>query len=254
MSPEAPTLALLLDSPLQSWGGSSRFQRRGAGSHPTKSGIVAILACARGIDKNAPDEERQLAPLAAFLLTTARLPRIQRDWKNQPRLAKDGGILIHSTTRMTDYHTIGGGYDEKREKLNIPRKASGGTFGTVQTWRDYLQDTRFAVFLQGDPVELESCIQELANPKWGLWLGRKCCPPSVPIIGRVHPDSSAAWAWILEKAGFPPETPPSTFERHMEMPPSGGSGDFTLLDQPVSFARREFHSRAVRRLIPGELP
>lgn len=42
------TLALRLSAPLQSWGVNSRFVRRGTGRHPTKSGIVGLLAAALG--------------------------------------------------------------------------------------------------------------------------------------------------------------------------------------------------------------
>jgi len=245
MSPDSPTLAFLLDSPLQSWGESSRFNRRGTGPHPTKSGIVALIACARGIDKHAADEAEQLKPLAALRLTTALIPRLHLDWRGEPRLADDGSLRKHRPLRQTDYHTIGGGFDDKREPLRKPRKAGGGVFDTVQTWRDYLLDTRFGVFLQGDPAELERIRNDFSNPKWGLWLGRKSCIPAVPIHPSLHPDAPAAWSWSMEKAGYSTPGSPEEFDRHVEVP-SAESHDFHLLDQPVSFARREFHERAVR--------
>ena len=42
-------LALLLDGPMQSWGFTSRFTRRTTALHPTKSGVVGLLAAALGI-------------------------------------------------------------------------------------------------------------------------------------------------------------------------------------------------------------
>jgi CRISPR system Cascade subunit CasD len=41
-------LVLTLTGPLQSWGASSRFVRRGTESAPTKSGVLGLLAAAQG--------------------------------------------------------------------------------------------------------------------------------------------------------------------------------------------------------------
>ena len=46
-------LALLLDGPLQSWGFSSRFQRRTTGLHPTKSGVIGMICAAMGLAKGS---------------------------------------------------------------------------------------------------------------------------------------------------------------------------------------------------------
>jgi len=254
MSPDAPTLAFLLDSPLQSWGESSRFNRRDSGPHPTKSGVVALLACARGIDKHAGDEAEQLAPLARLRLATVLLPRIRRNWRREPVVDEDGRVRRHRPLRLTDYHTIGGGFDDKLDALRKPRKATGGVFDTVQTWRDYLLDARFAAFLQGDPRELERCAADFEDPCWGLWLGRKSCVPSVPILPRLLPTFSGAWSFLVERAGFPAETAIEEFERCVEQTAAEAAAGFILLDQPVSFGRREFHARPVRRLRPGEGP
>lgn len=239
MSPELPTLALLLDSPLQSWGERSRFNRRDSGPHPTKSGVVALLAAARGLDKHADDEAEALRPLSALRLATVLLPRCRGNGR--------GATAPVPPSRLTDYQTIGGGYDEKTQTLSIPRKASrGGVFGTVQTWRDYLLDTRFGVLLQGDAAELSRCSASLENPVWGLCLGRKSCPPAVPVTGPVHPSATAAWSWLLQKSGYPSNAAIEDFDRMEELPRDSPDADFHLHDQPVSFGKREFHSRPVR--------
>ena len=56
-------LALLLDAPLQSWGFSSRFQRRTTGLHPTKSGVVGLIsAAAVGASTKARRQKRAMLP------------------------------------------------------------------------------------------------------------------------------------------------------------------------------------------------
>lgn len=55
------TLPLVLAGPLQAWGSSSRFARRGTENAPTKSGVVGLLAAALGRERT--DEVSDLAAL-----------------------------------------------------------------------------------------------------------------------------------------------------------------------------------------------
>lgn len=50
-------LLLRLVGPLQSWGDSSRFARRLTRSEPTKSGVIGLIAAARGIRRAEPIED-----------------------------------------------------------------------------------------------------------------------------------------------------------------------------------------------------
>jgi len=82
---------------------------------------------------------------------------------------------------MTDYHTITG----------IIRTADGkqrgkvGADSTVQSWRQYLQDASFMVAIAADEGILTLCSKALADPVWPVWLGRKCCVPSRPVLEGV---------------------------------------------------------------------
>lgn len=51
------SLALRLAGPLQSWGASSRFVRRGTEAWPTKSAVVGLLAAAMGRRRTDPIED-----------------------------------------------------------------------------------------------------------------------------------------------------------------------------------------------------
>ena len=51
--PATHTLPLVLAGPLQAWGSSSRFARRGTENAPTKSGVVGLLAAALGRERTA---------------------------------------------------------------------------------------------------------------------------------------------------------------------------------------------------------
>ena len=51
------TLLLRLAGPLQAWGSSSKFTRRNTDPAPTKSGVVGLLAAARGLRRVDPLED-----------------------------------------------------------------------------------------------------------------------------------------------------------------------------------------------------
>lgn len=237
--------AILLDGPMQSWGSSSRFTRRETEAFPTKSALIGLLAAAAGIDKHAPDEAEQLAPFASLRLTVYRLPRA-------------AGRLVG---RLSDFHTVGGGYDAKAsafDKMSIPRKASGGaSANAVITHRTYLNEARFIAAFEGAADVITTAIRHLENPVWGVWFGRKTCLPAMPLCPVESGDNHAAagtligrireWEESTRRSSFPPDLDLAQLERWEE--PAGDRlqpGDFHLHDQPVSFGQREFVSRPIR--------
>ncbi|MDD5349241.1 MAG: type I-E CRISPR-associated protein Cas5/CasD [Chthoniobacteraceae bacterium] len=245
MSPDA-TLAFLLDSPLQSWGSSSRFQRRGTDAFPSKSGVLGLIAAAMGIDKNQPDEPERLAPLAALHFSVYALPRIT-------------GKRELPIQRLVDYHTVGGGYDEDTDpwaRLSTPRKASGGPFGTVLTQRDYLADAVFAAVFQGPRELLQSIAAALHNPVWGVWLGRKACIPATPVAAFLADGIPEALEKLLsQERGLWPDEAPWSFapaklltrdldDAEAAAPQDGAD---TCADQPISYGQRRYLTRTLRR-------
>lgn len=74
--------AILLDSPMQSWGCASRFRRRETEAFPTKSALLGLLAAASGIDKDSDDQAERLGPLAALRLGVYRLPGNPIGWSS----------------------------------------------------------------------------------------------------------------------------------------------------------------------------
>jgi len=237
--------AILLDGPMQSWGSSSRFTRRETEAFPTKSALIGLLAAAAGIDKHAANEAEKLAPFSALRLCVYRLPR------------KAGSLV----GRLSDFHTVGGGYDAKAsafDKMSIPRKASGGaSANAVITHRTYLTEARFIASFEGMAETIARAVSHLGNPVWGVWFGRKTCLPGMPLSPSEGVDSSAAVRALLERlrqwedttrrTGIPPDLDPTHLERWEE--PAGDQtapGDFYLHDQAITFGQREFQSRPVR--------
>lgn len=208
-------IALLLDGPMQSWGYASRFERRTTALHPTRSGIFGLIAAAMGLDKFREDETVQLERFSRLKVETVALPRLSDRLGTLP------------FRRMEDYHTVTG-----------IRRASGKVDkdGTVQTYRHYLLDARFGVLIEGPSVLLDEIVAALRNPRWGVWLGRKCCLPATPVLAAIGTTREEAWKGLLKRAGYTGDERLDQFDRVEEVLPSE-SGAETIDDNPIGFGR-----------------
>lgn len=200
-------LALYFDAPLQSWGYASKFDRRTTLAHPTRSGVIGLLCAASGVDRADTENLQILDKALEIVVYTFR----------------QGG-------RLTDYHTVGGGYDSKREPQKICRKASDGKPGaTVQTYREYLEDSRFGAVVSGEAKRIRDLAGHLQNPVWGIWLGRKACVPAARVFAGVHEDCASAVAALSQAAGG---CEPKRVVREVA---AFEDGTDTLMDCPLCF-------------------
>lgn len=156
------TLFLRLEGPLQSWGERGRWSVRDTATQPTKSGLIGLIACALGYR-----DDDDIRPLS-----------------QKTRL----GLRVDAPgTLMTDYHTIGGGYDQPAllTAQGKPKRGTSGDPHTELSSRDYLCEASFLAALQirdaADEVLIEHMAHALQNPVWPLFLGRKACVPSRPV-------------------------------------------------------------------------
>ena len=214
---------------------ASRFTRRTTALHPTKSGVLGLLAAAMGVDKHGPDEFAKIARLASLQCTTVTLP-------------KKRGETELRIQRLSDYHTIGLGYDKDTDWMKKPRAASGATLETVLSERHYLLDARFGVLLEGEKGWLEQIAAALRNPTWGLWLGRKCCIPASPLLVGLAGDRDAAWYLLLKAARLPEDSLITAFDHVIEGEEAEGLDVEWLNDSPVAFGAPLGERHAPRRI------
>lgn len=165
------TVFLRLEGPLQAWGDNSKFVIRRCMDAPTKSGILGLICCAMGLSRQAARDK--LADLN--------------------RLAMGARIDLPGT-RWWDYHTVGAKIGILNAKGEIKRTGNTKTspIETLITRREYLADASFLVALQGDGTQIEAIAMALMSPKWPIFLGRKSCPPSVPVLTKPGPNDT--WA------------------------------------------------------------
>ena len=231
MSSDKCFLALRLEGPLQSWGFDSQYNRRNTGLMPTKSAIAGMCCAALGYGRGSGSEKKFLASFGEVKMTTIAIPRYV--------LKKELPIR-----RLQDYHTV-----------QNTRRASGTINNDcVLTHRQYLEDASFGVLLSGYANLLGEVVNALADPKWGIWLGRKTCIPSAPVLAglwgncnNLHnllkEDREEALCLLIGKESL------NSFTRQEDVE-TFGEGRDSLPDMPVSFAteRRVFMPRRVRTL------
>ena len=148
------TLLLRLAAPMQSWGMDSKFEIRKTNREPTKSGVVGLLAAALGLRR---DDEESLG----------RLNRLRFG----VRVDQEGRLLA-------DYQTV-----KKVGKSKSENKS-------YVTWRYYLADAIFLVGLESDNMAfLKELWTALQHPVFPLFLGRRSCPPTLPVCLGIHEET-----------------------------------------------------------------
>jgi CRISPR system Cascade subunit CasD len=210
-------LALLLDGPLQSWGFSSRFQRRATGLHPTKSGVIGLICAAMGLAKGSAQERSTLPELAKLKMTSIAVPRQQTN-------AWTGEMTELAARRLEDFHTV----------LDTRRASGAMNKDAVVTRRQYLLDARFGVVLAGDRALLEQVVAALKDPVWGLWFGRKSCIPSAPVLVELCESRNDAGKALLRACKLDEGTRMETLTSVTEAE-DFAEGTDSISDQPVSF-------------------
>lgn len=150
-------LLLQLSGPLQSWGESSRFNSRYTRQEPTKSGVIGMLACAQG--RQREDDIADLLKLE-FGVRADQRGSLVRDYETE-----------HPTSYQVN----------NLQKGDLPEMPV--------TYRYYLSDALFVVALSAqDRGVLETLEHALENPRWPLYLGRRSCPPAGRIVLGIHDD------------------------------------------------------------------
>lgn len=229
MSSDRGYLSLKLEGPLQSWGFDSQYNRRNTGLMPTKSGIAGMCCAALGFSRGSSSERDFLAVFGTFRMLALALPRNRQGTEIPVR-------------RLQDYHTV---QNTRRANGSINRDC-------VLTYRQYLVDASFGVLLEGDFTQMEMIATALADPKWGIWLGRKACVPTAPVLAGFRGDIADIRHLVKKDRDeslqlLIGDNPLISFTRQEEVE-DFTEGQDSLPDQAISFAsdRRLFSPRRIR--------
>lgn len=207
------TVLVRLEAPLQSWGYRARWDQRDTGMEPTKSGVIGLVAAALGVERGDDATLRQL--------TTLRLG---------VRVDRQGQVI-------EDLHTVGSGVRDARGDLAMGKD---DTNRTVLSVRQYLADASFLAALQGGDALVAAVVAALQRPRWLPFLGRRSCPPAVPLL--VGEGDYGSLVAALEDWPAAAGVTQRRFRAVLDVAPSQGNPRH---DVPQSFRLRTFGVRYV---------
>ena len=138
-----PGFLLHLAGPMQSWADTGFGQLREAGPFPSRAGVLGIVAAALGIPR-----------------ADVRLVDLHDAFRVHVATAREGEV-------RRDFHTV----------ETVPGKAP------TLTRRAYHHDAHFVALVESDDGHAaETAIRALRDPVFSTFLGRRSCPPSVPLL------------------------------------------------------------------------
>lgn len=215
------TLLLRLNAPLQSWGSSSLYDNRETDYFPTKSGVIGILAAALGRKRDA-----DLSDLIQLRF----------------------GIRIDvKGTRINDF------------QITEMSGAFGEHFNSNIANHTYLSDATFLIGLSSKDEDTLVVLQKaIRNPKFALFLGRRSCPPTLPMdMGISNKDLYPALydePWLIDSDDyFKMKLLRHSNKIELRIITDDVSNDATLIkDVPISFSslKREYKYRGLREMNP----
>lgn len=215
-----PTLLLRLAAPLQSWGSSSKFETRTTESMPSKSGVIGLLAAALGLSRDA-----DLSRLNALRFGVR---------------ADRGGEAVKDFHMAHEEEFYTASDSQKKNYVHL-------------TYRYYLSDAVFLAGVEGDEELLRELEAALLNPKFPLFLGRRSCPPTLPIVKGIRElpleEALREEPPLFEEPPIrkPHERKPHERVMRVQIETDSADGGF-VQDAPISFdpRRRTYGYRKVK--------
>ena len=176
-----------LYAPLSSWGDIAVGMERRSFYQPSKSAIVGLVSAALGIDRSESDELRNLFDSLGV-----------------------GIKLINPGDSIIDYHTTQTVKKEKKVVYRTRRDemyANPDKVNAILSSREYRSDSLSIVALWMNETyergySLEEIRQALLSPKYHLYLGRKSCPPALPLQPQIVEGDNLKE--VLDNTGFGP--------------------------------------------------
>ncbi|POF62908.1 type I-E CRISPR-associated protein Cas5/CasD [Novacetimonas maltaceti] len=181
-------LTFAMVGPMASFGTLAVGERRGGGDRPARSAIVGLMGACLGITRDDADAQDALATGYGI------------------------AVLCHAPGRlMTDYHTTQSAPSRRnwRPETRARELAGEGDLATILSRRDYRMGS----------WHLGAVWARHATPRWGLdalrqameapvftpSLGRKSCPPGLPLAPQVV-EGDSAMAVLLARQETGPES------------------------------------------------
>lgn len=159
-------LVFQLYAPLAAWGDIAVGEYRPTTGHPSKSAVLGLVGAALGIHRHQEEEQARLQEGYGFAACVLGAGQLLRDF--------------HTIQVAKGKHSCAARRDElcwDPERLT-----------TILSRRDYRMDALCLAALWEKPeapYSLEHLRQSLRRPRFILYLGRKSCPPALPLNPQI---------------------------------------------------------------------
>lgn len=179
---------LNLFGPMAGYGGIAVGETRPSWPRPSRSAVLGMVAAALGIRRDEEEAHTSLQKGYGFAV-----------------MVLEPGIM------MQDFHTVQSANSSSLKKMNhvITRRdeMNLGDPETILSRREYLCDhVSVACIWIRDAESAQYSLEEIADafkkPVFCLYLGRKSCPPGLPVHARVITADSLKSALVQNIDGF----------------------------------------------------
>ena len=182
-------LLFKLQAPLAAWGDVAVGQFRGTRDAPGNAALVGLLGAALGVLRSDEPAHAALRDGYGFAVGTVAPGQLLRDYHTAQ-------VPGRSDLKGRPHRT-------RRDELSVPKHQ----LNTILSTRDYRQNAAWAVAVQAQPNaphRLDALAQALREPRFVLYIGRKCCPPAAPLAPVVSDAESAHAALVAYLAAADP--------------------------------------------------
>lgn len=159
-------LVFRLYGPMASWGQAAVGGDRPTGIQPTRSAVVGLLGAALGIKRDNEVELQALQQSVRIAVKQCMPSSLVRDY-HTTQVPSHSNKVIHRSRKS----------ELSEDKLN-----------TILSSRDYRCDGLWVIAISlndNATYELDQIQQALIKPVFVLSLGRKSCPPSLPLLPQI---------------------------------------------------------------------
>ena len=185
-------LVFQLQATLAAWGDVAVGEYRGSRDYPGASALIGLLGAALGLKREDEAAHAALRDGYRFAVGVVSPGQLLRDYHTAQ---VPGRTLLKGRPHTT-----------RRDELSVPKHE----LNTILSTRDYRQGAACAVAVQAlpdAPHTLAALAQALREPRFVLYLGRKCCPPVAPLAPQVaEAESAHAALGAYLAAAEPPAT------------------------------------------------
>jgi len=180
-------LVLDLWGPLCSWGTVAVGDIRPGQAYPTRSALMGLVAGSLGLKRGDKQKQRALAESVGV------------------------GVMVRRAGRpLRDFHTVevpqrrrGARYATRAEELAAVRENDN----PIVSRRDYRADAGYSVALwrreKSSGPRLAELAEALDRPVFSPYLGRKACPPGLPLFPRLVEAATMLEAFLVAEGRAP---------------------------------------------------